>query len=142
MESETLTPHQVEALLERIYKVPIMESLSMNIIGLEEGICIATVPRQAKWDGIYQTFHGGILGTIADSITCFAILTKLGAEANVATTDFNIRFLRPCHTDVTCTARVIRAGRTLSLAEAEITNEEGQIVALAQVSYMSIKPSS
>jgi uncharacterized protein (TIGR00369 family) len=138
MISETLTTVQLDALLERIYKVPIMESLAMTITGLEEGICIATVPRQAKWDGIYQTFHGGILGTIADSITCFAILTKLGADANVATTDFNIRFLRPCHTDVTCTARVIRAGRTLSLAEAEITDQHGKIVAIAQVNYIHL----
>jgi len=110
MKSDTLTENEIERLLERIYNVPIMESLSMSITSLEQGICIAKVPRQSKWDGIFETFHGGILGTIADSITCFAILTKLGADANVAMTDFNIRFLRPCHTDVTCTVRVIRVG--------------------------------
>ena len=138
MKSDTLTEHEVQGLLKRIHDVPIMESLSMSITSLEQGVCVAKVPRHPKWDGIFETFHGGILGTIADSITCFAILTKLGADANVATTDFNIRFLRPCHTDVICTARVIRAGRTLSLAEAEITNAEGKIVAIAQVSYIQI----
>ena len=139
MESTTLSAQEVKDLMKRIHDVPIMETLSMTITSLEDGICIAHVPRHPKWDGIYETFHGGILGTIADSMTCFAILTKLGAQANVATTDFNIRFLRPCHTDVTCTAKVIRAGRTLSLAEAEITDENGSVVAVAQVSYIRLK---
>ena len=56
--------------------------------------------------------------TIAYTVTCWAILTKIIPKAKVATTDFNIRFLRPCNTDVRCVARVIKAGRTMSLSEA------------------------
>ena len=116
-----------------------MDTLSMEITGLEVGGCTAFVPRHERWNGIFETFHGGILGTIADSITCFAILTQLGADANVATTDFNIRFLRPCHTDVTCHAEVIRPGKTLSLAEAKLYDTNQKLVAVAQVSYILLE---
>ena len=75
------------------------------------------------------------VGVIADSLTCFAILTKIGANENVATTDFNIRFLRPCNTDVICVGRAIKTGRTLSVSEAEIKDMNGKLVAIAQVTY-------
>jgi uncharacterized protein (TIGR00369 family) len=139
MNSRTLSTEEVNALMRRIHSIPIMETLSMEITGLEDGGCTAVVPRHEQWNGIFETFHGGILGTIADSITCFAILTKLGAEAKVATTDFNIRFLRPCLTDVTCKAEVIRPGKTLSLAEAKLYDTNQKLVAIAQVSYIRLE---
>lgn len=139
MNSTTLSPAATEALMKRIESVPIMDTLSMEITGLEVGSCTAFVPRHERWNGIFETFHGGILGTVADSITCFAILTQLGADAKVATTDFNIRFLRPCHTDVTCYAEVIRPGNTLSLAEAKLYDTNQKLVALAQVSYILLE---
>ncbi len=139
MNSTTLSAEATKALMKRIDSIPIMDTLSMEITGLEVGGCTAFVPRHERWNGIFETFHGGILGTIADSITCFAILTQLGADANVATTDFNIRFLRPCHTDVTCHAEVIRPGKTLSLAEAKLYDTNQKLVAVAQVSYILLE---
>ena len=110
----------------------------MQILRLDRGECEALIPRDIMWDGIFQTFHGGILATIADSITCWAILTKIGSERKVATTDFNIRFLRPCKTDVRCVAKIVKTGRTLSLAEAEIFDMDDKLVAVSQVNYISL----
>lgn len=36
--------------------------------------------------------------TIADSIACFAVLTKTSVDQVLTTTDMNIRFLAPCLT--------------------------------------------
>ncbi|MDP6333300.1 MAG: PaaI family thioesterase [Candidatus Poseidoniaceae archaeon] len=138
MESETLTKQELLALEERIQSIPIVETLQMKILKLEKGLCEAIVPRHQQWDGIYETFHGGMLGTIADTVTCWSILTEIGAEANVATTDFNIRFLRPCHTDVVCKAHVVRIGRTMCLARAEIYDTDGILVAVSQVNYIRL----
>ena len=137
--TSTLDDKEIDSMLERINSVPITETLKMQILRLDRGECEAFIPRDAMWDGIFQTFHGGILATIADSITCWAILTKIGSERKVATTDFNIRFLRPCNTDVRCLAKVIKAGRTLSLAEAEIYDMDDKLVAVSQVNYISLE---
>ena len=136
--TSTLDDREINSMLERINSVPITETLKMQILRLDRGECEAFIPRDTMWDGIFETFHGGILATIADSITCWSILTKIGSDRKVATTDFNIRFLRPCKTDVRCVAKVIKAGRTLSLAEAEIFDMEGKIVAISQVNYISL----
>jgi uncharacterized protein (TIGR00369 family) len=135
VETSTLSSDQIEAMMARIKAVPMMHTLELEVLRLDEGECEAKVKRKKEWDGIYETFHGGMLGVIADSITCFAILTSIGAEENVATTDFNIRFLRPCNTDVVCVGRVIKTGRTLCVSEAEVTDMNGKVVAIAQVTY-------
>lgn len=69
MKSETLTDEQLQSLDARIQSIPIVETLGMKINKLEKGNCEATVPRHKRWDGIYETFHGGMLGTIADTVT-------------------------------------------------------------------------
>jgi uncharacterized protein (TIGR00369 family) len=120
VKSDTLSDEQLLALDQRIQSIPIVDTLKMKILKLEKGSCEAMVPRHTQWDGIYETFHGGMLGTIADTVTCWSILTEIGADSLVATTDFNIRFLRPCHTDVVCKAHVVRVGRTMCLAHADL----------------------
>ena len=139
VKTSTLDTKEIDSMLERINSVPITETLKMQILRLDKGECEAFIPRDTMWDGIFQTFHGGILATIADSITCWAILTKIGSDRKVATTDFNIRFLRPCKTDVRCVAKVIKSGRTLSLAEAEIYDIDDKLVAVSQVNYISLE---
>ena len=139
VKTSTLDTKEINSMLERINSVPITETLKMQILRLDRGECEAFIPRDTMWDGIFQTFHGGILATIADSITCWAILTKIGSDRKVATTDFNIRFLRPCKTDVRCVAKVIKSGRTLSLAEAEIYDMDDKLVAVSQVNYISLE---
>ena len=139
VQTSTLDTKEINSMLERINSVPITETLKMQILRLDKGECEAFIPRDTMWDGIFQTFHGGILATIADSITCWAILTKIGSDRKVATTDFNIRFLRPCKTDVRCVAKVIKSGRTLSLAEAEIYDMDDKLVAVSQVNYISLE---
>ena len=134
----TLDEQEINLMMLRINSVPITETLKMQIMRLDKGECEALIARDIMWDGIFKTFHGGILATIADSITCWAILTEIGANSNVATTDFNIRFLRPCKTDVRCVAKVIKTGRTLSLAEAEIFDMDDNLVAVSQVNYISL----
>ena len=139
VQTSTLDTKEINSMLERINSVPITETLKMQILRLDRGECEAFIPRDTMWDGIFETFHGGILATIADSITCWAILTKIGSDRKVATTDFNIRFLRPCKTDVRCVAKVIKSGRTLSLAEAEIYDMDDKLVAVSQVNYISLE---
>ena len=75
VKSSTLDSEIIKSMMNRINSVPITDTLKMQILRLDKGECEAFISREKKWDGIYETFHGGILATIADSITCWAILT-------------------------------------------------------------------
>ena len=130
-------PHK-QAILERISRIPIMDTLRIRIDELAEGSCKATVPREARYDGVYESFHGGLLMTIADSIACFAIMTLTGPAEVLTTTDMSIRFLAPCLTDVTATARVVKLGRTLCPVAVDLFDANGTHIAVAQVGYIRL----
>jgi len=125
-----------QAILDRINRIPIVETLDLRIVSLDEGVCQAQVPRKKRYDGVFRSFHGGLLMTIADSTACFAIFTKTGPDVKLTTTDMNIRFLAPCLTDVTAVARVIKAGRTLCPVAIDLFDADAQLVAVAQVNYI------
>jgi uncharacterized protein (TIGR00369 family) len=124
------------ALLARIRRIPIVGTLRLEILTFGDGYCEARVPRERKYDGVFESFHGGLLMTLADSTACFAILTRNGPDTRLTTTDMNIRFLAPCLTDVTAKARVIKFGRTLCPVAVDLFDQNGELVAVAQVTYM------
>ncbi len=125
--------------LERISKIPIVKTLGFEFIEMSGGVCKAVVMYDKKYDGIFKSFHGGLLMTVADSVSAFAVLTLAGADANITTTDMNIRFLAPCRSDVTAVAAVIKLGKTLAPVAVELFDENGVKVAVAQVNYMIIR---
>jgi uncharacterized protein (TIGR00369 family) len=127
-----------QALLTRVQQIPIFETLGMHIEEFSEGYCKAVVPHDVRYDGVFVSFHGGLLMTVADSIACFTIMTHTGPDEPLTTTDMNIRFLAPCLTDVTVVARVIKLGRTLCPVAIDLFDAKGVQVAVAQVTYMRL----
>ncbi len=125
-----------ETLLQRIFRIPIVKTLGMDFKELNEGICTVEVPHDKRFDGVYESMHGGLMMTVADSIACFAIMSRTGPEQAMTTTDMNIRFLAACLTDVTATARVIKLGRTLCPVAVDLFDSSGRHCAVAQVTYM------
>lgn len=126
------------AVQQRFDRIPITLALGLRLLSLGEGTATLLAPHDAAFDGIFRSFHGGLLMTVADTAACIAILTRAGAEAEVTTTDMNIRFLAPCRSDVTAAARLIKFGRTLCPVAVELHDAAGVLVALAQVTYMRL----
>jgi len=130
-----------KTLLDRVRKIPIVETLGFRFEEWSDGVCRATVPHDRRFDGIYGSFHGGLLMTAADSVACFAIMTRTGPDQPLTTTDMNIRFLAPCLSDVTVVAKVIKFGRTLCPVGVELFDAKGVMVAVAQVTYIRLENS-
>jgi uncharacterized protein (TIGR00369 family) len=131
-----LSPELRIAILAKIKQIPIVTTLQFKIISLSDGYCEALVPRELKYDGVFNSFHGGLLMTIADSTACFAIFTKTGPEVPLTTTDMNIRLLAPCLSDVTAKARLIKLGRTLVPVSVDLFDATNRHIAIAQVNYI------
>ena len=137
-----LSSDMKDAILRRIMRIPIVETLQMKIILLSEGHCEAMAPRKLGYDGVFESFHGGLLMTLADSTACFAIFTKTGPDVHLTTTDMSIRFLAPCLSDAFAKAEVIKVGRTLCPVTVNVFDSQSKQVALAQVTYMLLNNKS
>jgi uncharacterized protein (TIGR00369 family) len=125
-------------ILNRAEQIPAFDNFGLRILGLSPGVCEALMPRDRGFDGIFESFHGGLLMTVADTIACFAIMTHTGPDERMATTDMSIRFLAPCLTDVRAVARVIKLGRSLCPVQVDLYDLNDRLVAVAQVCYMRI----
>jgi uncharacterized protein (TIGR00369 family) len=131
-----------EAIRERLLAIPSVQTFGYRVEELSSGRAVLVAPYERRLDGIFACFHGGLLATLADSAGGTAVLTVIGAETATATTDLHIRFLAPCRTDARATARIIKAGRTLIVAEIDVHDMEGRHVAVCQASYIRLRKTS
>lgn len=127
-----------QRIIDRAKQIPIFNQIGIEIEKLSPGQCIAKVPHNKEFNGIYGSFHGGMLATVADTIACFAVMTETGPDGMMATTDFNIRFLAPCLTDVRAVAKAIKVGKTLCPVQVDLYDLNDRHVAVAQVNYIRL----
>lgn len=123
---------------DRIQKIPAHDKFDLKILTLSPGVCEAIMPHDKDYDGIFESFHGGLLMAVADMIACFAIMTQTGPDERMATTDMSIRFLAPCMTDVRAVGRVVKLGRSLCPVHVDLYDMNDKLVAVAQVCYMRV----
>lgn len=127
-----------DALRSRLAEIPIFKTLRLHVDNIGEGLATLTAPYDSSYDGIFNSFHGGLLMTLADTAASVAVLSLAGGNAAITTTDMNIRFLAPCRSDVTAKAKIIKFGRTLCPVSVELRDAQGVAVAVAQVTYMRL----
>jgi uncharacterized protein (TIGR00369 family) len=134
----TLTAAERRRIVDRIRAIPITNGLKFSIDEMTRGACSLSMDRDRAFDGIFETIHGGLLMTLADSAAAFAILTLAGADARMATTEMSIRFLAPARDRVTARAKVLKAGKRMAFCEAQVVDAAGTLVAHATVTYMIV----
>ena len=87
--------------------------------------------------------HAGAVSAIADTAAGYAALTLMSAGTGVLTTEFKINLLAPAIGDVILArGRVVRAGRTLTLAQTEVFAESGgqtKLIALLTATLMAVE---
>lgn len=88
---------------------------------IEAGLVEIHLPH---WNGIEQQhgfIHGGVVGMIADSAAGYAAMTLAPARASVLTVEYKLNLIAPAHGEkLIARGKVIRAGRTLIITQAEV----------------------
>ena len=76
------------------------------------------------------TVHGGILATLIDTATYWAAFLVLPEDAGLVNVDLKLNYLRPVNGGMLIAeGRCLRAGRTISYAEARVQDGDGRLVA-------------
>ena len=82
-------------------------------------------------------FHGGPVATLIDTAGDFAVALAVGG--GVPTINFRVDYLKPCTGPaLIATASVRRAGRTVAVADIDITNSDGILCAVGRGTYLSM----
>lgn len=84
--------------------------------------------------------HGGVVFTLADSAMGAAVHTLLEPGQRCTTAELKLNYLAPVrHGKTTATATVISKRRRLAVVTAEVHDEQGELVALAQGTFAIIQ---
>ena len=82
--------------------------------------------------------HGGIIGMIADSACGYAAYSLMPASASLVTVEYKINILAPARGALVARGEVVKAGRTLTVARAEVYAQDGKHIATMQQTLMML----
>jgi uncharacterized protein (TIGR00369 family) len=87
--------------------------------------------------------HAGAVSAIADFAAGYAALSLMPANRGVLTTEFKINLVAPAAGDrIVARGKVVKAGRTLTLAQTEVFAESGgqeKLIALLTATMMAVE---
>ncbi|MBV9789417.1 MAG: PaaI family thioesterase [Chloroflexi bacterium] len=87
-----------------------------------------------------QVAHGGVMFTLADSAMGAATFTLLEPGQRCTTAELKLNYIAPIiKGKVTATATVISKRRRLAVVTAEVRDEQGELVGLAQGTFAIIR---
>jgi uncharacterized protein (TIGR00369 family) len=82
--------------------------------------------------------HGGIIGMIADTACGYAAYSLMPADSSLVTVEYKINILAPATSSLLVRGAVVKAGRTLTVARAEVYAHDGKHVATMQQTLMML----
>ncbi len=85
--------------------------------------------------------QGGIITTALDDAAATAVIVKSGKRVGVPTIEFKVSFFAPARLGSTYwfEGRVLKLGRTVSFAEADMVDAEGKLIARLTTSCMVVE---
>jgi len=132
-------PDYVTAIQEVLGAAPYFKLLGMEVVDLKPGCSTLRLNVEEKHLQPFGQAHGGVVGSILDASTFWAVFPVLEPGQSMTTADLKVNYLAPVLAGQTliATSETIRVGRTLGLAEGRLEEEaSGRLVAFATSTLM------
>jgi uncharacterized protein (TIGR00369 family) len=115
-----------------------MALIGARIASIEPGACEIALPFREDLTQQKGFVHGGIVGMIADTACGYAAFSLMPAGCSLVTVEYKINILSPGRGALVARGTVMKAGRTLTIARAEVHDEDGKHVASMQQTLMML----
>jgi uncharacterized protein (TIGR00369 family) len=134
-----ITAEQKRMASEALKNAPFPRLVGLELVDLRYGEAVIKLEMRDELRQPYGLLHGGATATLIDTATAFALISQQSPDEQSTTVDLTVHYLRP-HTEgrITCTAKVVRAGRRITTVSAEAVNEQGKLIATALSTYMKV----
>ncbi|GLQ72210.1 PaaI family thioesterase [Vibrio penaeicida] len=126
------------------YPTAISTFLGFRIVDIDKGHAAIEVDAEPSIHGNQQgTVHGGFLSELADAAIGTAHSTAIDSGESFTSIDLQIKFFCPVWKSVlTAKACPVRLGKTISHYQCQIYRLDGQVVALASSTVMTLRGDS
>lgn len=103
-----------------------MRLIGAEIVAIAPGSCTLAVKGMPELTQQRGFLHGGVTAALGDSACGYAAYSLMPAGSSPLTVEFKINLMAPAAGErFSASARVLRSGRTLTVAEADIVAEQG-----------------
>ena len=133
-----LDPHFAARCRESFGRQKAMALIGASLTRVDPGAVEIALPYR---DDITQQkgfVHGGIIGMIADTACGYAAFSLMPADCSLVTVEYKINILSPATTSLIARGEVVKAGRTLTIARAEVYAQGSKHVATMQQTLMML----
>lgn len=128
--------------IQRIFdSSPFIAFLGLKVVKLDTATQELTVraamrPEMAREAGTGQ-WHGGPIAAVIDTVGDFALAYLVGKP--LPTVNFRVDYLRPAiDTDLIAVAKVRRNGKSVGIADVDVFNEAGVLLAIGRAAYSTL----
>lgn len=127
---------------ESFLKQAVMATLGATLARVAPGEVEIELPYRAALTQQHGFLHAGIVATVLDSSCGYAAFSLMPAGAGVLSIEFKVNMLAPAKGDrLVARGRVVRAGRTISVCQADgvmVSGTEEVLVATMLATIMTV----
>ncbi len=113
---------------------PYFRLLGMRFIAVSDGSATFEMPAKTDLYNPNNVVHGGALASLADSAMGFAVFSTLLPGENFTTAELHVNFIKVVTAEsgtLRSIGRVVHRGQQIAVAEAEILDQQNQLIARA-----------
>ena len=131
-------PHFAARIRESFARQKAMALIGASLGTVVPGAVEITLPFRDDLTQQKGYIHGGIIGMIADSAAGYAAYSLMPADCSLVTVEYKMNILSPATSSLTARGEVVKPGRTLTVARAEVYAQDGKHVATMQQTLMML----
>ena len=114
-------PDYQRVIRESFNKQGIMAHIGAEVGEIAPGHCEIRLPYSDDLSQQHGFFHGGVIGTIADSAGGYAAFTLMEDGDGILTVEYKLNLIAPADGDMLIAhGHVVKAGRSLSVCTTEV----------------------
>lgn len=139
MNGAKITAAQLRRIRKAVDTVPFAKLLGIELDDVSRGTATLGINVRDELKQNHGMVHGGVIASLIDTATAFAIISLLAPGERVTTVDLTITYLRPLTEGrVTAVAKVLRAGRRLLVVSAEVFGKDKKLATTALSTYIKL----
>lgn len=129
----------LKELYQAVNKSPFPMHLSMKLTSIAMDYAALELYLSDYHLQLYGIVHGGVLATLIDTATYWAVFMRQPENAGLVNVELKLNYLKSVVSGTLfAEGRCIRAGRSLSYAEASIRDEKGELVTHGTSTLMTL----
>jgi uncharacterized protein (TIGR00369 family) len=108
--------------------------MGMRVVDVTDGEVVLALETSTHHLNLQSLVHGGVIATLADTAAGLAMRSVIDTGNRHVTINLDVQYLRAARGGtLTACGVVVRKGRSVGFADAEVTDERGLTLARAQV---------